>query len=203
MVYYVYLYKDPRTLEPFYIGKGKGKRAQKHLWMAQRTIDGCPSYYDESPKLKRIIQILECNLEPIIDIIFETNSENEAFREEEKMINHYGRYPEGPLLNRTSGGEGTSGYKHTKQARLKMSKDRKGKAVTKHSEEWKQKLREDNPGGKATRKATLKLDLNYNLIKRYISRVEAMKDNNIKKSTFSNICKSSGKSYNGFYYRYE
>jgi hypothetical protein len=29
--YYVYLYIDPRTMRPFYVGKGKGTRLLSHL----------------------------------------------------------------------------------------------------------------------------------------------------------------------------
>ena len=29
--YYVYLYIDPRTAKPFYVGKGKGRRLLAHL----------------------------------------------------------------------------------------------------------------------------------------------------------------------------
>lgn len=29
--YYVYVYSDPDTKEPFYVGKGKGNRAFQHL----------------------------------------------------------------------------------------------------------------------------------------------------------------------------
>ena len=32
-IFYVYLYLDPENLDPFYVGKGKGKRVWDHLKM--------------------------------------------------------------------------------------------------------------------------------------------------------------------------
>ncbi len=53
--YYVYLYVDPRTNEPFYVGKGQGDRALAHL---------CDT--SESLKVARIKEIQALGLEPQI-----------------------------------------------------------------------------------------------------------------------------------------
>jgi hypothetical protein len=36
-MYYVYELIDPRNNMPFYIGKGKGRRAKTHLWPKPET----------------------------------------------------------------------------------------------------------------------------------------------------------------------
>lgn len=87
MVYYTYSYlREDKT--PYYVGKGKNNRAyRKHKHI---TI----------PPKNRII-FLKINL-----------TEEEAFKHEKYMINILGRKDLGTgiLLNRTDGGEGTSGF---------------------------------------------------------------------------------------------
>lgn len=128
MEFYVYAYLDPRKVgnfeypeicfgyEPFYIGKGKGRR----------SISGIK---DKKNKLKRskIDSILNEGLEPIIVKIKQGLEENEAFLLETQIILSIGRIVngEGPLSNLTDGGEGTSGYRdfrHSKEWKNKLSK---------------------------------------------------------------------------------
>ena len=78
--YYVYLYVDPRTNEPFYVGKGQGERALAHL--------GDTS---ESLKVARIKEILDSGREPRIDILVHgLPSEEAAFRIEAAVIDAIG-----------------------------------------------------------------------------------------------------------------
>lgn len=95
---YAYLRKD-RT--PYYIGKGKGRRA----WIKHKRII-------QRPKDLERIQIIKDGLE-----------EQEAFDLEIKTITLYGRKEIGTgiLRNFTDGGEGTSGYKHTEEAKQKIA----------------------------------------------------------------------------------
>lgn len=78
--YYVYLYIDPRTNEPFYVGKGQGGRALSHLGDT-----------NESSKVARIKDIRAAGREPQIDILVHgLTSEEAAFRIEAAVIDAIG-----------------------------------------------------------------------------------------------------------------
>lgn len=105
-IYYVYAYLRENGT-PYYIGKGKGNRAwgkhQKHIPV---------------PKEKSRIIILESNL-----------TEKDAFVSERKYINIYGRKNNqtGILINRTDGGEGSSGLILSEESKRKISESTKGR----------------------------------------------------------------------------
>lgn len=105
MNFYVYAYIRLDGT-PYYIGKGKGRRA----WDWHRNIP--------VPKDKKRIVILENNL-----------TELGAFAIERRMIRWYGRKDLGTgiLGNMSDGGEGVTGYTHTAETRAKLSKISKGK----------------------------------------------------------------------------
>jgi len=97
--FYTYAYlREDRT--PYYIGKGKDNRAYK-----KRKGEIRP------PKNKSRIILLKQNL-----------TEKEAFRHEIYMIAVLGRKDLGTgiLRNRSDGGEGPSGYKHTEKNKEKF-----------------------------------------------------------------------------------
>jgi hypothetical protein len=94
MYYYTYAYlREDRT--PYYIGKGSGRRIYENK--------GRPC---GKPKDKSRIIFLKQNL-----------TEEEAFKHEIYMIAVFGRIDLGTgiLNNRSDGGEGNSGYKHTEK----------------------------------------------------------------------------------------
>jgi hypothetical protein len=96
--FYVYAYlREDGT--PYYIGKGKGNRA----WVLHSNNIIVPD--------KCLITICESNL-----------SELGAFALERRLINWYGRINNntGMLMNKSLGGEGSSGYKHTPDAIAKL-----------------------------------------------------------------------------------
>lgn len=111
---YAYLRKDGR---PYYIGKGKEKRAYEKKHNA---------YVPSKDK----ILILKENL-----------TEEEAFTHEIYMISVYGRKDIGTgiLYNLTDGGEGPSGYVFTEEQRKKMGDTRRGKSRPRHSKIMKEK----------------------------------------------------------------
>ena len=59
---YVYLLKDPRSGEVFYVGKGKGNRVFAHAAAAVSNLD-------ETEKISRIRQIREAGLEVEYEIL--------------------------------------------------------------------------------------------------------------------------------------
>jgi hypothetical protein len=98
--FYVYVYRDPVTREPVYVGKGKGSRAISHTWNKART----------NSRLGNMISARSAQgltVEP--EIVAHTNEEN-AFLVEQALIKYFGRADlgQGPLFNNTDGGDGVS-----------------------------------------------------------------------------------------------
>lgn len=83
-IYYVYSYRDPDKLLPFYIGKGSGNRKFRHL---KETKENTENYL----KWCKIKSILNRGMQPIIEILFETYLEKEAYDKECELIKYYGR----------------------------------------------------------------------------------------------------------------
>jgi uncharacterized protein len=86
--YYVYVYIDPRNLEEFYYGKGKGNRKDAHL------LEDA-----DSAKSNRIKSIHKVGLKPTIKVIARGLSEREALFIEKTLIWKLGRN----LTNQSSG----------------------------------------------------------------------------------------------------
>jgi hypothetical protein len=78
--YYVYLYTDPRSGKPFYVGKGQGKRVLSHL-----SAEG------ESRKVNLLRELKEHGLVPQIDILAHAlPNEEVALRIEASVIDLLG-----------------------------------------------------------------------------------------------------------------
>lgn len=112
LTFYVYLYEDPRTGTPRYVGKGCGNRAWQHTYNI-----------DTNKQLNSMIR--QCKSEGI-DVrptIIECTSEDAAFDLEVQLIAQYGRRDknEGPLFNHTDGGDGRSGFVTPPEVRRKIS----------------------------------------------------------------------------------
>lgn len=126
--YYVYIYFDPDTDEPFYVGKGSGHRSRKHL------------HQTHNRPLQMKIQALKArNTLPRIDKFY-TSDEMAAFALEEILIKSYGKRSDnsGTLFNVADGGFATAGFtgrSHSAESRLKMSIARKGRKVSKETRE--------------------------------------------------------------------
>lgn len=115
--FYVYMLLNPLKKNlPFYIGKGKGNRYEKHF--KEKNIS---NQYKHNT-IQKIIKETGCN--PPIEIYINDISEQEAFYWEEELIAFYGRkdkHPYGILTNLTDGGEGVSGYIVSDTQRKKIS----------------------------------------------------------------------------------
>ncbi|MBF8274892.1 MAG: hypothetical protein HW380_3997 [Magnetococcales bacterium] len=78
--YYVYLYTDPRTGHPFYVGKGQGQRVLSHL-----SADG------ETRKTRILEELNELGKDPQIDILTHAlPNEETALRIEAAIIDFFG-----------------------------------------------------------------------------------------------------------------
>jgi hypothetical protein len=122
-IYYVYFYLRS-DFTPYYIGKGKEKRAwEKH----HKGI--------LTPKNKSKIILIEQNL-----------TELQAFILERYYIRWFGRKDNktGILRNRTDGGEGVSGRIVSEKTKTKISKSHIGKQQSPHREETKNLISKHN-----------------------------------------------------------
>lgn len=86
--FYVYVYIDPRNLEEFYFGKGRGSRKDAHL-----------SDTSDSEKTRRIAAIRKAGHNPIIRVIACDLSEHDALLVEKTLLWKLGRQ----LTNVSSG----------------------------------------------------------------------------------------------------
>lgn len=148
--FYTYVYLDPRKpgqyqydnlpfsflYEPFYIGKGKGRRYKDHL--RECVVTTCNTH-----KNNRIRKIKRDGFEPLISKLKENLTEDEAFSLEREYILTIGRRDKktGPLTNLTEGGDGPSDI--SEETRQKLSRLCKGVPKT---EEHKRKIAESNKG---------------------------------------------------------
>jgi hypothetical protein len=172
VMYYVYQLVDPRTNQPFYIGKGTGRRARTHLWKVPETRNK----YKEN----KIANIRNDGLEPIIEYVAENIIDEElAYDIESMLIKKYGRkgYDKNGILtnvckdNRPPNHKGKT-YEaiygpeeaiRQREIRSILQKERGGYGPKKHSDETKKKHSFNNAGtgnpmyGKKQSESTKKL----------------------------------------------
>jgi hypothetical protein len=131
--FYVYIYKDPKTNTPVYVGKGQGKRAWDHF-KSHRHL-GC------------FLRKRQKEGEYILPRVFPMQDERSALDMEKYLVVHYGRKDlgTGSLFNLTNGGEGATGPK-SDITRAKLSAAHKGKSKPKISMEHRKRISEFNKG---------------------------------------------------------
>lgn len=196
---------------------GTSRRWVKHIREGETYYPG--KRVSNIQKVKIINEIISSGNQPVCRIVFETNTEQHAFIKEKELITKYGRLINntGCLTNLIEGGSGFHNYteqmkevrkirnsgsnnpmfrrKHSSQSKEKMSissqKYLKENGPYRHTEGWKQKLRENNPGGKATSKRVYQIDDNGDIIKEWNSTRQAGKILGIK--TWRNISVAANK----------
>jgi hypothetical protein len=118
--YYVYALLRPCGT-PFYIGKGCGRRWEEHIHKVRRG---------RSHKDNIIAKIIDQGGTIIKVKWTEGLSDQDALFHERMIIASLGRFPNGPLVNKTEGGDGPA---LTPEIKAKMSAAGKGR---KQSPEW-------------------------------------------------------------------
>ena len=115
-VYYVYAYSEPGSDRPFYIGKGKRRRAFHHL--RPSILAGGKQFF-----YRKLRKLLASGVQPDVEIIYDNCTEEEAFEAEKYFINFFGRRDNGTgcLCNRTDGGVGAEGVVHSLEQRRRNS----------------------------------------------------------------------------------
>lgn len=136
-IFYVYLlFKYDGS--PLWVGKGKYNRWKDHENQALKGDD--PKNVYKSRTIRKTINIL--GELPKIKLA-ESLIEQEAFALEMLFIKVIGRYPNGPLLNKTDGGEGPTGLITSEERKTYLKEYMKGNQYLKgfkHSEESKKKI---------------------------------------------------------------
>jgi hypothetical protein len=126
-IYFVHLYRKP-NMTPFYVGYGKNQRHLSHLFEAKSK----PIPVKGEHKLNTIRKLLREGSEPIIQIVDNNLSKEQACELEEFLIDFIGRYDLklGPLTNKTKGGDGYREW--SLDAREKLSEKRKNKIAARN-----------------------------------------------------------------------
>lgn len=136
--------------QPFYIGKGKNRRASTHLYEARSTFR--KGEETTCRKKRKIIKILKLGLEPFIEKFIIGLTELEAYELEDQVVAHFGRRDNGGLLlNYKDGGQ--ADMKYCEESKEKMSKATANRVYT---PERIAHIKEVNQRTAAQRSATIK-----------------------------------------------
>jgi len=130
--YYTYVLIDPRTSQPFYVGKGKNRRMYDH-WKHRRAKQV------KNWRLKQFLcELDKLNLRPVYNKVIDNVSNEIALQKEIELVVQYGRLDIGTgwLCNLTDGGE--SGASSWSPATRKARSDhetakQKGKSVSQYT----------------------------------------------------------------------
>ena len=181
MNYYTYLLIDPDTMQPFYVGKGVGRRMYEHHRVRGRLIN---------PLLKnKICKLHDEGKQIVYEKVLVNVDEPTAFKKEQELIQQYGRKIDrsGILCNMTVGGEGNSSS-WTEKRKQEQSNRMKGKmgnlkviqkAVSQYSLDGKHFA--DFPSAKVASECVVKANQSY----------------------ITQVCKGKRKSAGGFMWTYK
>jgi hypothetical protein len=115
--FYVYVLSDPVDGNPFYVGKGCGRRWRDHLRVRPADDSTNPQ------KQSKINDIIGAGREVAVEKVL-LDCEEDAFAVETDLILTLGCAPDGPLLNRLGRGfiyGGVAGKVRSSETRAKMS----------------------------------------------------------------------------------
>lgn len=201
--YYVYLFLDARKPgkyeygkysfdhEPFYVGKGVGKRIKQHYNPGELSR--------KNLKNSKIKSILNIGLKPIELYIHENLTETEACKIECELILLIGRLElkTGPLTNMTDGGDGVSGYIATDELKLKRSINSQG---SKNPFYGKKHILGSMD---FMNRKVYQIDINTDeIIKEFPSISNAAKETGSNENHIGECCRGKRKTNNGFKWKY-
>jgi len=124
MEYYVYALIDPINRQPFYIGKGKNKRAWVHFEPGQKC---------NKTKLNYIKNIKNLGFEPLVYKIYENLSNKKALKIEKELIGRWKKV----LTNMNNPPPDRTGSRLSKEHIQKLIEFNSGKKLT---EQHKRKI---------------------------------------------------------------
>lgn len=171
--------------EPFYIGKGYKDRVYEHYkgWYLKTDYN--------LDKKDLILEFNNQNLEPLFLILNENENETFVLNQEIELIKKIGRkeYNNGPLLNKTDGGDGVKGNLISNDTKLKLSLNNR----------WK------NQKGKLhfATKPVYEYDLSGKFIKMWESVTEAESFRNKHPGNISTCCLGKTKTAYNSHWSYE
>lgn len=144
---YIYTLRREDSTEIRYVGKTSNlsRRYAQHI---------APSSYKNKKSTWLKNWILKAKKDGVKVIIEELEVVNSNGSDEEKYWISQLKYWGFKLINLTEGGEGLSGYRHSEEAKIKLSKFRTGK---KHSEETIQKLKQSHIGNFLSESTRMKI----------------------------------------------
>lgn len=132
--FYVYALFRHDTGEPFYIGKGRRQRIDRHCWEfgtrndhKDRIVKAALAATGDLPRVKLATGL----------------SEDQAYSYEKLLISALGKHPKGPLVNLTDGGKAFDGVKPSKEVLKRAGLLRRGRPI---SEVTREKLRISHTG---------------------------------------------------------
>lgn len=111
-MFYTYIHKTADEGRTFYVGKGKGKRA---TWPHTRG-----AHWNSVVKKHGGF---------VAEIVGKFDTEQEAFDYERFLIASFRALGVG-LVNKTNGGDGVAGHKHSEETRRRLSEMHKGKTIS-------------------------------------------------------------------------
>jgi hypothetical protein len=138
VIFYVYELRFPEG-KPFYVGKGAddGSREFKRAHM----------HWRKNQLVAELIRAMRARGErPIVEIVFESEVEDEAFSEERRLVELYGRRFDGGLLwNVAPGGRGGvyAGRPMPPEVRAKISASKSGR---RHTPDACERMRQSHTG---------------------------------------------------------
>jgi len=139
-MYYVYCYKNPlKNDEIFYIGKGKGNRMYDHL---KNVLNNINSKNQNRHKYYTIKNILVSGKLPIIEIMYDNLTEQQAYEYEKQLILQY----KSSLTNITNGGTGGDTITNNPNKLIISDKIRKSNTGKSHGDAYKKHMSEMHSG---------------------------------------------------------